>query len=335
MSIAERLAAAPVVRIVARGAWRMPASTPGSSAARSATPRSAARSPTSTSRSPASPEAAAKAIARGERRARLRALGRVRHLARRRPRQAWQVDVDRAARRDDRGRPRRARLHVGAVAVPLAGGEPLDPHGGLADLERRVLRVVGEGSFADDPLRLLRAARLAAELGLEVDPATAELGPRRGRARRRAGGGAAAGRAAPADRRRRPAARPRAARRARHHPGRPARARRPARRRAGAQPPPRRPRPHAGGARAHARGRGRPRPLRRRARRGGPGAARRAARRRDDPGHGASLRRPPPRHRQAGDPRRARRLRHLHRPRQRGRRDGRRAPAAGCGRAAR
>ena len=64
---------------------------------------------------------------------------------------------------------------VGAVAVPLAGGPPLDPHGGFADLERRVLRAVGERSFAADPLRLLRAARLAAELELEVDPATQAL----------------------------------------------------------------------------------------------------------------------------------------------------------------
>jgi poly(A) polymerase len=64
---------------------------------------------------------------------------------------------------------------VGAVAVPLAGGEAIDPYGGLEDLERRVLRAVGEGSFAGDPLRLLRAARLAAELGLEVDAGTAAL----------------------------------------------------------------------------------------------------------------------------------------------------------------
>ncbi|MEX2108335.1 MAG: HDIG domain-containing metalloprotein [Solirubrobacterales bacterium] len=64
---------------------------------------------------------------------------------------------------------------VGAVAIPLAGGEPIDPFGGFDDLERRVLRVVGERSFADDPLRLLRAARLAAELGLEIDPDTRSL----------------------------------------------------------------------------------------------------------------------------------------------------------------
>jgi putative nucleotidyltransferase with HDIG domain len=64
---------------------------------------------------------------------------------------------------------------IGAVAMPLAGGEPIDPFGGLEDLERRLLRVVGEQSFAEDPLRLLRAARIAAELQLEIDPATASL----------------------------------------------------------------------------------------------------------------------------------------------------------------
>jgi putative nucleotidyltransferase with HDIG domain len=64
---------------------------------------------------------------------------------------------------------------LGAVAVPLAGGEPIDPHGGIGDLERRRLRVIGEDSFRADPLRLLRAARIAADLGLEVDPATVAL----------------------------------------------------------------------------------------------------------------------------------------------------------------
>ncbi len=64
---------------------------------------------------------------------------------------------------------------IGAVAVPLAGGDPVDPFGGLADLERGTLRAVGEGSFAGDPLRLLRAARLAVELGLEIDAGTVAL----------------------------------------------------------------------------------------------------------------------------------------------------------------
>ncbi len=61
---------------------------------------------------------------------------------------------------------------IGAIAVPLEGGAALDPYGGLADLEHRTLRAVSERSFAEDPLRLLRAARLGAELGLEIDAGT-------------------------------------------------------------------------------------------------------------------------------------------------------------------
>jgi poly(A) polymerase len=64
---------------------------------------------------------------------------------------------------------------IGAVAVSLTGGDPVDPFGGLADLDRRQLRAVGERSFTADPLRLLRAARLAAELDLEIDAGTARL----------------------------------------------------------------------------------------------------------------------------------------------------------------
>jgi poly(A) polymerase len=64
---------------------------------------------------------------------------------------------------------------IGAVAVPLAGGEPIDPYAGLTDLADRRLRAVGEASFTADPLRLLRAARLAAELELEVEKRTVAL----------------------------------------------------------------------------------------------------------------------------------------------------------------
>jgi poly(A) polymerase len=87
----------------------------------------------------------------------------------------WQIDV--TALRGDAIEADLAErdFTLGAVAVPLAGGEAIDPHGGLADLDRRLLRVVGERSFAADPLRLLRAARLAAELDLELDPGTVAL----------------------------------------------------------------------------------------------------------------------------------------------------------------
>jgi hypothetical protein len=56
----------------------------------------------------------------------------------------WQVDLTalRGATIEDDLRERD--FTVGAVAVPLAGGEPIDPYGGLADLERGVLRTVTE-----------------------------------------------------------------------------------------------------------------------------------------------------------------------------------------------
>lgn len=63
-----------------------------------------------------------------------------------------------------------------AVAVPLAaGGEAIDPLGGLADAEAGLLRAASERSFADDPLRILRAARLAANLGFEIEADTTAL----------------------------------------------------------------------------------------------------------------------------------------------------------------
>ncbi|HEX4048871.1 MAG TPA: polynucleotide adenylyltransferase, partial [Elusimicrobiota bacterium] len=51
----------------------------------------------------------------------------------------------------------------------------LDPRGGFSDLARRVLRVEDDKPFKDDPLRLLRAFRIAAQLGLEIEPATLAL----------------------------------------------------------------------------------------------------------------------------------------------------------------
>jgi putative nucleotidyltransferase with HDIG domain len=64
---------------------------------------------------------------------------------------------------------------VNAIAVPLAGGELIDPHAGEADLDRGCLRAVTERSFRDDPLRTMRMPRLACELGLEVEERTLEL----------------------------------------------------------------------------------------------------------------------------------------------------------------
>ncbi|MGW7542911.1 CCA tRNA nucleotidyltransferase [Streptomyces sp. NPDC054770] len=61
---------------------------------------------------------------------------------------------------------------VNAMAVALPEKEFIDPHGGLEDLARGVLRTPGtpEDSFSDDPLRMMRAARFAAQLDFEVAP---------------------------------------------------------------------------------------------------------------------------------------------------------------------
>lgn len=64
---------------------------------------------------------------------------------------------------------------LNAIAVPVAGGAPVDPYGGRADIEARAIRAVSETVFADDPLRLLRAVRLEDELGFRLDGHTEEL----------------------------------------------------------------------------------------------------------------------------------------------------------------
>jgi len=64
---------------------------------------------------------------------------------------------------------------INAIALPLSGGDPVDPLGGRGDLEARVLRAVSPQIFADDPIRLLRAARLEDELGMRLDEETERL----------------------------------------------------------------------------------------------------------------------------------------------------------------
>lgn len=61
---------------------------------------------------------------------------------------------------------------VNAMAVRLPGREVVDLYGGVVDLATRMLRTPGtpEDSFSDDPLRMMRAARFAAQLGFTVAP---------------------------------------------------------------------------------------------------------------------------------------------------------------------
>lgn len=65
---------------------------------------------------------------------------------------------------------------VNAMAVTLPGRVLEDPYGGVVDLAQGVLRTPGrpEDSFSDDPLRMMRAARFAAQLGFGVAPEVVE-----------------------------------------------------------------------------------------------------------------------------------------------------------------
>ncbi|HMH89650.1 MAG TPA: CCA tRNA nucleotidyltransferase [Streptosporangiaceae bacterium] len=73
---------------------------------------------------------------------------------------------------------------VNAMAARLPGYELVDPFGGLADLQARLLRTPAspQASFDADPLRILRAARFTAQLGFTTSPeiraAMGELAPR-------------------------------------------------------------------------------------------------------------------------------------------------------------
>src|ERR671922_1453472 len=71
---------------------------------------------------------------------------------------------------------RRRDFSVNALYFDPASEEVVDFHGGLADLRKRVLRVIGdpETRYREDPVRMLRAVRLGAKLGLTLDPATRE-----------------------------------------------------------------------------------------------------------------------------------------------------------------
>lgn len=64
---------------------------------------------------------------------------------------------------------------LNAMAIPLAAPHLIDPHGGQADLERGLLRVLHPDSFRDDPTRAIRAARYAARFGFELEPETEVL----------------------------------------------------------------------------------------------------------------------------------------------------------------
>jgi tRNA nucleotidyltransferase/poly(A) polymerase len=72
------------------------------------------------------------------------------------------IDAD-LARRD---------FTINAMAVDLESGELLDPHEGRADLTGRLVRMIDASNFEDDPLRMLKAVRMAVRFGFAIDGET-------------------------------------------------------------------------------------------------------------------------------------------------------------------
>src|SRR5688572_28770440 len=75
------------------------------------------------------------------------------------------TDADAAARRD---------FTVNAIAFDPFAGAIIDPHGGVRDLEARVLRHTS-AAFVEDPLRVLRAFQLAGRFNFSLAPETGAL----------------------------------------------------------------------------------------------------------------------------------------------------------------
>ncbi len=78
-----------------------------------------------------------------------------------------QMSFEEAARRRD--------FTINAILKDVLTGEIIDNYGGRADIENKILRVVSKETFAEDSLRVLRAAQFAARFEFEIDAETTEI----------------------------------------------------------------------------------------------------------------------------------------------------------------
>ncbi len=85
----------------------------------------------------------------------------------------FEVEGDPFASLEDAAR--RRDFTVNAILKDPLTGEILDPFGGRADLEQRVLRVVDAAHFAEDSLRVLRAVQFAARFQMQIAPQSVEI----------------------------------------------------------------------------------------------------------------------------------------------------------------
>jgi tRNA nucleotidyltransferase (CCA-adding enzyme) len=70
---------------------------------------------------------------------------------------------------------RRRDFTINAIMLDPLTGEYLDPYGGRADLQRKLIRVVDPQTFVEDSLRVLRAMQFTARFEFTIDAATAAL----------------------------------------------------------------------------------------------------------------------------------------------------------------
>ena len=96
------------------------------------------------------------------------------------PREQWDIDLSTLAG-DIKADLGRRDFTIDAMAIDVkaliksSSFRIIDPFKGRSDLRRKMIRAVGESVFEDDPVRLLRAVRLAAELGFSVATETEKI----------------------------------------------------------------------------------------------------------------------------------------------------------------
>lgn len=78
-----------------------------------------------------------------------------------------QMTFEEAAKRRD--------FTINAILKDALTGEIVDPYGGREDIKRKILRAVSRETFAEDSLRVLRAAQFAARFEFEIDAETVEI----------------------------------------------------------------------------------------------------------------------------------------------------------------
>ena len=82
---------------------------------------------------------------------------------------AFECIVNQVSLKEDLGR---RDFTVNALAMDEETDKVFDYYGGIEDLKNRVLRMIDKKSFMEDPLRVFRLARFAAQLDFDIDPDT-------------------------------------------------------------------------------------------------------------------------------------------------------------------